>query len=38
MIGSNFLKKILFIHLFMRNTQREGETLAEEEAGSLQAA
>ena len=30
-----FLKKILFIYLFMRDTQREAETQAEGEAGSL---
>ena len=33
-----FFKKILFIYLFMRNTQREreAETQAEGEAGSMQ--
>ena len=33
-----YFLKILFIYLFMRNTQREAETQAEGEAGSMQGA
>ena len=37
-IHYSFLKDILFIYLFLRDTEREAETQAEGEAGSMQGA